>query len=277
MKISKEKELEIKNLLESGLKLSEIAEQTGFCRETIRRKCEQFGIKPVKGMTRTYTLENAPEDLKQLVLGSLLGDGTFTKSSPSAYCMSISHAEKQLLYIKFKASILEKYNLTPGISKSVQFDKRYQHDYTVYRLRSRTNSLFKEVRDKYYSSKGKYILDATIFEELSPLGLAIWYMDDGYVTRSSCIFSTVSIPTDTQEKLAELLLRKFDLHFTVGHNDNSMYLCTSDFNKFKDLISPYVTDDLKYKLIPYRHRVLDKSDELLESCDANQQPSLRSA
>jgi hypothetical protein len=277
MELSKEKELEIKNLLEAGLKVQEIAEQMGLCKETIRRRSRKLGIKPFKGKTTVYKLSSLPDDLKQLVLGSLLGDGTFTKSSSSAYCMIISHAEKQLLYIKYKATILEKYNLTSGITQFIQFDKRYQHEYIGYRLRSRTNPLFKEVRDKFYNANGKNIVDTTIFEELSPLGLAIWYMDDGYVTKHSCIFSTVSIPIDTQEKLAEILLKKFDLHFTIGHNDNSMYLCASDFNKFKELISPFVTDDLKYKLVPYRHRVLDKSDELLESCDANQQPSLRSA
>lgn len=277
MKLSRETKTKIKELLESGLKLKEVADYTGLCKETIRRQCKKLGIKPVKGITNSYTLNSIPEDLKQLVLGSILGDGTFIKSCPSAYCMSISHTKKQLQYISFKEGILKKYNLTPGISKFTQYDKRYQHSFIGYRLRSRTNALFKEVRDKFYNGSVKCIVDTSVFNDLSALGLAIWYMDDGYVTNSSCIFSTVSIPVSTQEKLAELLLKKFNLHFTVGHNDSSMYLCASDFDNFKKLISPYVTDDLKYKLIPYRHRVLDKSDELLESCDANQQPSLRSA
>lgn len=52
-----------------------------------------------------------------------------------------------------------------------------------------------------------------------------------------------------------------------------MYLLKEDFEKFKNLISPYILECMKYKLLPYKERVLDKSDELLESCDANQQPS----
>ena len=272
-----ERDIIIRNLAESGLKSKDIAEQIGTHVETVRRRCRILGIKTRRCISDYYTLDVLPEDLRQLILGSLLGDGAFTKACKTSYCMSIVHSEKQLEYIQFKASILQKYNLTNGVSKSTQYDKRYQHNYTVYRLKSRINPLFKEIRDRFYNSKGKYIVDTDIFENLSALGLAIWYMDDGYVTKHSCIFSTVSIPIDTQEKLSEILLRKFGLHFTIGHNDNSMYLCASDFSKFKALISSYVTNDLKYKLIPYRHRVLGKSDELLESCDANQQPSLGSA
>lgn len=277
MKISKEIDLEIKKLLESGIRINKIAERTGLCKETIRRKSRMLGIKTFKGKSNAYTLNSLPEDLKQLILASILGDGSFVKVGSTGYCMTILHAEKQMQYILFKSSILEKYNLTSGVTKIKFFDKRYNHSFIEYRLRSRNNPVFKEIRNRFYKDGGKFINDTTIFEDLSPLGLAIWYMDDGYITTSSCIFSTVSIPFNTQEKLADILLRKFDLHFTVGHNDNSMYLCASDFSKFKEIISPYITNDLKYKLVPYRHRVLDKSEELLESCDANQQPSLGSA
>ena len=48
---------------------------------------------------------------------------------------------------------------------------------------------------------------------------------------------------------------------------------TKDFSKFVKLIKPHVVPSMQYKLIPYSKRVLYKSDELLESCDANQQPS----
>ena len=110
-------------------------------------------------------------------------------------------------------------------------------------------------------------------KDISALGLAIWYMDDGYVTKNSCIFSSCSFTIEEQQILADILLKKFELHFTVGKNDNSMYLLAQDFPKFVEIISPYVIPSMQYKLIPYSKRVLDKSDELLEGCDANQQPS----
>ena len=277
MSNNKNVELEIKNLAIKGMKTQDIANSLHLCRETVRRKLAKLGIEPLRGKSNPFSLKEIPEDLKQLVLGSLLGDGTFTKACSTSYCMIIAHSEKQLKYLQFKEEILKKYNLSSRINQIVQYDKRYKHNYTVCRLKSRTNSLFREIREMFYKGSRKEITDVEIFNELSPLGLAIWYLDDGYVTYGSCIFSTVSIPTEAQEKLAEILLKKYDLHFTTGHNNNSMYLCSSDFQKFKNLILPFVTNDLQYKLVPYKDRVLDKSDELLESCDANQQPSLESA
>ena len=98
-------------------------------------------------------------------------------------------------------------------------------------------------------------------------------MDDEYVTKNSNILYSCSFTLEEQQILADILLEKFDLHFNLGKHDNSMYLQAKDFPKFVKLIKPYVIPSMQYKLMPYSKRVLHKSDELLESCDANQQAS----
>lgn len=99
-------------------------------------------------------------------------------------------------------------------------------------------------------------------------------MDDGYVTKHSCIFSTCSFTLEEQQIIADILLDKFDLHFNLGKNDNSMYLQARDFSKFVNIVKQFVIPSMQYKLIPYSKRVLYKSDELLESPEKdNQQPS----
>lgn len=125
----------------------------------------------------------------------------------------------------------------------------------------------------YYDGLGRKRVHREFVEDIDEFGLAIWYMDDGYVTKNSCIFSSCSFTIEEQQILADILLKKFDLHFNLGKHDNSMYLQAKDFPKFVRLIKPYVIPSMQYKLIPYSKRVLHKSDELLESCDANQQPS----
>ena len=90
-------------------------------------------------------------------------------------------------------------------------------------------------------------------------------MDDGYVTKNSCILSTCSFTLEEQSLLANILLDKFGLHFTVGKHDNSMYLQAKDFSKFVKLIKDYVIPSMQYKLITYsKRRVLNKQGELLE-------------
>ena len=66
-------------------------------------------------------------DLKQLLIGSLLGDGCFCflVKHTKNMCLSIAHSEKQKEYIKYKWNILNKYNLVSPIVEYHINNKRY--------------------------------------------------------------------------------------------------------------------------------------------------------
>lgn len=215
-------------------------------------------------------------DLKQLLIGSLLGDGCFCSVSKGTKnnCLSIAHSMKQRNYLEYKWNILNKYNLVPSIRESEIVNSRYTHSIKECRFKTRLHPIFTEIRNTCYDSSGHKRVNMNFIKDIDPLGLAIWYMDDGYVTKNSCILSTCSFTLDEQSLLAKLLLEKFDLHFNVGKHDNSMYLQAHDFSKFKQLIQDYVIPSMQYKLIPYSKRVLYKSGELLgHPIMDNQQPS----
>lgn len=216
-------------------------------------------------------------DLRQLLIGSLLGDGSFCsigRNTKNRY-LSIAHSMKQEEYLKFKVSILNRYGLASNIQYRVTKNSRYKSgEVSECRHKSRLHPIFTDIRAKYYDQHGHKRVHREFVKDIDELGLAIWYMDDGYVTKNSCIFSSCSFTLEEQQILADILLEKFDLHFNLGKHDNSMYLHAKDFPKFIKLIKPHVIPSMQYKLIPYSKRVLDKSDELLESCDANQQASI---
>lgn len=200
-------------------------------------------------------------DLRQLLIGSLLGDGCFCSvgGTTKNMCLSIAHSEKQKEYLEYKWKILDKYNLVSPIIKYHIKNKRYSHELVEYRFRSRLHPIFTNIRLKYYDSNGhKRVLEEFV-KDIDALGLAIWYMDDGYVTKNSCILSTCSFTLEEQSLLASILLDKFDLHFNVGKHDNSMYLQAKDFSKFVELIKDFIISSMQYKLITYsKRRVLNK-------------------
>ena len=217
-------------------------------------------------------------DLKQLLIGSLLGDGCFCSVGKKTknMCLSIAHSEKQKEYLKYKWKILNKYNLVSSIIEYHINNNRYSHELVEYRLKSRLHPIFTNIRNKYYDSNGRKRVFKEFVKDIDALGLAIWYMDDGYVTKNSCILSTCSFTLEEQSLLANLLLDKFNLHFIVGKHGNSMYLQAKDFSKFVELIEKYIIPSMQYKLITYsRRRVLSKQGELLEHpfTEDNQQPS----
>ena len=179
-------------------------------------------------------------------------------------CLSIAHSEKQKEYLEYKHSILDKYELASPIIQYRINNSRYSRELTGFRLKSRLHPIFTNIRMKYYDLEGHKRVFKEFVEDIDVLGLAIWYMDDGYVTKNSCVFSTCSFTIKEQEVLAEILLRKFDLHFNVGVMDNSMYLQARDFPKFVELIKSHVIPSMQYKLVTYSKRVLYKLGELLE-------------
>lgn len=214
-------------------------------------------------MKEVLTMQN---DLRQLLIGSLLGDGCFCSVSKITKnkCLSIAHSMKQYEYLKYKWNILNRYNLVPPIKEREITNSRYLHPTKECRLKTRLHPIFTQIRDTCYDNTGHKRVNIDFIKDIDSLGLAIWYMDDGYVTKNSCILSTCSFTLEEQISLAKLLLEKFQLHFNVGKHDNSMYLQAADFPKFRCLIVNYVIPSMQYKLVPYSKRVLYKSGELLE-------------
>lgn len=225
-------------------------------------------------MMKDLVIEN---DLRQLLIGSLLGDGSFCSVGRHAKnkCLSIAHSIEQKDYLEYKWNILNKYNLVPRIRETKIVNSRYTHELVECRVKTRLHPIFTEIRNSCYDHDGNKRVIIDFVKDIDALGLAIWYMDDGYVTKNSCILSTCSFTLEEQTLLSTLLLKKFHLHFNVGKNDNSMYLQARDFPRFVDLIKEFVIPSMQYKLVPYSKRVLYKSGELLGHplVEDNQQPS----
>lgn len=123
-------------------------------------------------------------------------------------------------------------------------NKRYSKELVGYRFKSKLHPIFTDIRTKYYNSSGHKRVFKEFVQDIDALGLAIWYMDDGYVTKNSCIFSTCSFTLEEQNLLANLLLEKFNLHFNTGKHDNSMYLQAKDFPRFVELVKDYILPSL---------------------------------
>ena len=265
IKITKDLGKEIILDYQNGKKIKDIATENRLNHESVRRFLKRNNVPIFKG-TVSYNIE-IKNDLRQLLIGSLLGDGCFCSvgGRTKNMCLSIVHSEKQKEYIKYKWNILNKYNLVSPIVEYHINNKRYLRELVGYRFKTKLHPIFTDIRNKYYDSHGHKRVFKEFVKDIDALGLAIWYMDDGYVTKNSCILSTCSFTLEEQSLLADILLSKFGLHFTVGKNDNSMYLQAKDFSKFVELIKDYVIPSMQYKLITYRKRkVLNKQGELLE-------------
>lgn len=223
---------------------TQIAEELNITIKLVQSTINRLGYKANK-----HRIIEETEELQQFIIGSLLGDGSFTNDSR----FSIAHSITQKNYCLWKHSILAKYDLAGKFSINTIYNNRYKSGYIEEaRFKSLKHPMFKKIRDINYINNRKILLDNDILN-IEPLGLAIWYMDDGYVTNDSLQICSERFDLQTVQKLANLLLTKFKIDTTINSR-KEIYILKSSKNIFINLIKPYIIDDLKYKLISYKDR-----------------------
>jgi recombination protein RecA len=193
----------------------------------------------------------------EVILGSLMGDGALSPSrSARAARFRFGHGSKQVEYGDWKASLFE--NI--GVSRSTNAKGAVFYDCSPL-------PELAELRQAVYLG-GKKVFSEDFFKQLSPLSLAIWYMDDGSFTnrakglqqrtrdgsgRSAICIEAMEASTrlrlvnylaDTWGIMPRLILRggKATLVFTKDETA-----------KLHALVAPFVHPSMEYKLLR-RHR-----------------------
>lgn len=113
-------------------------------------------------------------DQLQVVLGSLLGDASISFPERSNWGVSFVQGAKQESYLEFKREVLK----TLGVSKVDTAFSGYESKVPLYRFRLNSNPSF---CSKYSPPNGKKVVNREWLESIGPLGLAVWYGDDGSI------------------------------------------------------------------------------------------------
>lgn len=260
-KIDQDKLRKLSNL---GLNDTEIAKELGNCTHNgVYYWRTKLGItaQPINKNKIEVTSEQ-----HQVIIGGCLGDSYISPSEANS-SLTFAHSIKQRDYFMWKYNML--YPILHHYTIKDITSERYKNPVIEIRTKSKRFPQLNSYRKLFYTSAGKKVLPKSVLEEIQPLGLAVWFMDDGY----SCgNLSTNSFSINELIVAKQILKSRFNLDYTI-HKENSLYLKVRSIDLFKHLVDPYVIPSMKYKLI--RKSVLKKSQELLETPEVdNQQPSL---
>lgn len=227
----------IKELITQKYTQKEIANKLGLKVRQVTCFTNYHGLKN-HNKSKNITLTDIE---KQVILGSLLGDGYVDKFGR----LRIQHSNKQLKYNEHKNMLLK--SIVKSFRKDIiRFDKRTNKTYYSNLISTQCLKPIKEYRSSWYINDVKTI-NLSDITDIEPLGLAIWFMDDGFKSNYGIKIATDSFKKEELLTLIKIIFVKFDILFKIDKR-NRLYLCKDGYQNFHNLIYPYILPEFYYKL-----------------------------
>lgn len=208
--------------------------------------------------------ETDKQYLYDLILFCSLGDGYIQPYDGKKNSqLWITHSTNQIDYAKWKVALLE--------NSGLDFGKPYfRKDRNDVRFRSQRHELCTVIRKRLYKNRTKTVTKRML-RRLTPLGLTIWFCDDGSYTKvkprwrkniykvsdrndyrvSQFKLYTNSFSVEENNKIVEIFQQKFNLSWKIYYYKNYPYLVLSgigQLNRFKSIIHDHIPECMRYKI-----------------------------
>jgi recombination protein RecA len=194
----------------------------------------------------------------QVILGSLMGDGNLSpnRRDRSGTRFRMGHGAKQAEYLDWKVSLLGNvpHSRTVNAKGAVFADFKPLPELA-------------ELHETVYFGDGKKHLTWEYLKSLTPLALAVWYMDDGSFTlRSKGVqertvggtgrveICVEAMSPGSRDRIVKYLrdTRKLDVKLTSrgARQISVLQFTTAASEKFQKLVAPFIHPSMDYKLLP---------------------------
>lgn len=182
---------------------------------------------------------------KQVIIGCILGDGCLSENwSKTNFRLQITQSINQKDYVFWKYSILRNLILS---------EPRYYFRNQSLTIRTISHKELTELRNIFYI-QNKKIIPANIAKMLSPLILAVWFMDDGNVFKTQNYIhgynlNTQSFTKQENQTIVNALKDNYDIECNIQKNNGyvRIFIRAQSRKKFVSLIEKYVIPSMRYK------------------------------
>lgn len=181
---------------------------------------------------------------EEVIIGCILGDGYLRKlkGRKDAF-LEINHSIKAKEYVDWKYQCLKDLVVSPPKSRFQNKDKSKM----AYRFFTKQHPLFTKLWQEFYQN-GKKIIPKNF--RLSPLILAIWFMDDGSKTKKNDVYlNCQQFDLQSQRRLLHAL-RLLGVRARINR-DKKYYrirIYKESLPRFVKIIKPYLHPTMRYKL-----------------------------
>ena len=100
---------------------------------------------------------------------------------------------------------------------------------------------------------GKKVIPRIIGKLITPLSVAVWFMDDGSIKskfHKAKIINTQCFTKKEVLSLIKILKAKFEINAKLREQKDGyqIYILSESLDKFKEIVGKYIVDSMKYKL-----------------------------
>lgn len=188
-----------------------------------------------------------------IIFGSLLGDahgekremGTGTRIT---FYQESSHVEYMLYLHRLLSSFGYCNAKVPVIGTRLGVGGKVRK---TIRFSTWTYTSFNWIHELWYVNESKCVPNC-INLYLTPLALAIWIMDDGSKVGKGLKFSTNSYTYEDCLKLVNALSNNFGIKSSIqsagARNQYIIYVWKESMYKLREIVSPYMIDEMRYKI-----------------------------
>lgn len=200
------------------------------------------------------------EKVQSIILGSLLGDGSLTISDKYRNArFSFRHSHVQGEYFQWKADELRE--ITANRSQWIQGTEEKPDGWGTVKFRFQSAALPTLTELHHLTHKGTSGPKARIrrawLNKLSPLSLAIWWLDDGSLVSDSrqAVLCTDSFNLNEVEILQKYLKNVWTIETKIGRVGKTEHYrlwirSTEELKKFLSIIIPHIfIESMLYKIL----------------------------
>ena len=182
------------------------------------------------------------DEQREILVGTLLGDGHLeTQNKGRTFRLKVEHSISQKDYTDW---LYEKFKNLTLIGPQVKEQKINGKLYQKYWFSTVSNGAVRFYAQQFYQN-GKKVVPKFIAKMVTPLSLAVWFMDDGSLKSKlhrARIINTQCFNESDLKRLQDMLLKKFNINTTLRNQKEGkqIYIPSTDIQKFVSIIKPYI-------------------------------------
>ena len=187
---------------------------------------------------------------RSILVGTILGDGHLESlNGGRTFRLKVEHSKKQSFYVDWLYDEFKDWALTPPKVKPKKLNDKIFENYYFQTL---SVGQFRFYGKLFYKFNLPKSIPKNIDKLLTPLALAVWFMDDGsYKSKNhrAVILNTQGFSEKDINILIESFFKKFGLKANIRIQKDGLQIIIvgQSAQRFYEIVKPYVLPNFHYK------------------------------